>query len=419
MKPSEILAYYSRSDTIKNLLEVAKDREVIGAYGDGRFSKRPDMLQYPSDLTTKVREGVVTWHCSVERWHSPMTLSTSLTRDEMDTARKGFDIILDIDSKANFEWAKTAAIVVCNFLADSGVKPTIKFSGRRGFHIAIASNALPASIDFKPTAARYPEIPQAISSFLKVKVKDKLMEALIKDAGGLASLNKGMSVPDISPWHFVDIESNWGSRHLFRAPYSLHEKTWFVSLPLRLFKLKTFIPENATSGTPGAPFLVNKPGEATDLLVEALDWSARYKPEPKKVHRIITKGGPIDEQFFPPCIKMIMHGITDGKKRSLFTLVSFLRAANWPWERIEAAIEEWNKKNPQPLSNRFISTQMAWHNRQVRALLPANCDNDAFYKSIGICQPIELCSRIKNPVAFARLASSRTKKQRVINKRKK
>ncbi|MBU5557632.1 MAG: hypothetical protein QW751_01415 [Candidatus Aenigmatarchaeota archaeon] len=417
MNQTEILAYYSRPEVIKGLLDIARDREVVGAYRDGRYSKRPDVLQYPSDIAAKVRTGIVSWHCSVEHWHSPMALSTSLSRAELDAARKGFDIIFDIDSKSEFNYARTAAIVVCNFLADMGVKPTIKFSGRRGFHVAIASKALPASIDYKPSAARYPEIPQAIAGFLKVKIEDELMDALIAEAGGMAALTKGASISEITPWNFLDIESNWGARHLFRAPYSLHEKTWLVSLPLRLFKLKKFKPEDARPGATGGPFLVNKPEEATELLVSALDWSAKHKPQEKNIERSMQKGAPIPEEHFPPCIRLLRNGISDGRKRSLFTLVSFLRAANWPWEKIDIAVNEWNNKNPKgPLPNRFISTQLAWHKRQARNLLPANCDNDTFYRSIGICQPTELCARIKNPAAFTRLSCTKAAKQKINNK---
>jgi hypothetical protein len=422
MEQKEILAYYSRQEVIKGLLGITNDREVVGAYRDGRYAKRPDVLQYPSDIAAKVKTGIISWHCSVERWHSPMALSTSLSRADLDAARKGFDIILDIDAKTNFEHARTAALVVCNFLADKGIKPTIKFSGRRGFHVAIASEALPASIDYKPTAARYPEIPQAIAAYIKEKVKDGIMDALIAEAGGMAALANGAALPEISPWHFVEIESNWGARHLFRAPYSLHEKTWLVSLPLRMFKLKSFSPESAKPGADGGPFLVNKPDEASELLVAALDWSAKYRPQTKKISRPVQKGGPIPEEHFPPCIKLLREGIVDGKKRSFFTLVAFLRAANWPWDKIEKTVEEWNSKNPKPLPNRFISTQLAWHSRQTRDLLPANCDNDTFYRSVGICQPVELCSRIKNPAAFARLACAKAmrkaEKERVINNKR-
>ncbi len=421
MEQPEILAYYSRPEVIKELLAIAKDREIVGAYRDGRYSKRPDVLQYPSDVTAKVRTGVVTWHCSVEHWHSPMSLSTSLSRDELNVARKGFDLIFDIDSKSSFEHARTAAVMLCNFLADSGVKPTVKFSGRRGFHVAISAAALPASIDYKPVTSCYPEIPQAVGAYIKDQIRGRLIDTLISDAGGVAALTQGMSVPDLSPWNFVDIESNWGARHLFRAPYSLHEKTWLVSLPLRLFKLKSFRPEDAKPGAAGAPYLVNKSEEATDLLVAALDWATKNVQKKEMVVRTIKKGAPIPEECFPPCIKLLRAGIDDGKKRSLFTLIAFLRTANWPWDKIEKAIIEWNSKNPRPLPDRFIKTQLTWHNRQHRDLLPANCDNDAFYRSIGICQPAELCTRIKNPAGFARLAAKAAARieNRKVNKRTK
>ena len=35
--------------------------------------------------------------------------------------------------------------------------------------------------------------------------------------------------------------------------------------------------------------------------------------------------------------------------------------------------------------------------------LPPNCDNDAYYKTIGVCKPDSLCAHIKNPVNYTLL----------------
>ncbi|MBM3204333.1 hypothetical protein FJZ55_10580 [Candidatus Woesearchaeota archaeon] len=32
--------------------------------------------------------------------------------------------------------------------------------------------------------------------------------------------------------------------------------------------------------------------------------------------------------------------------------------------------------------------------------LPPNCNNEAYYKGIGVCQPDSLCKKIKNPVNY-------------------
>ncbi len=182
-------------------------------------------------------------------------------------------------------------------------------------------------------------------------------------------------------------------------PYSLHTKKWLVSVPLKVEELKNFKiemakPENVKIK---ADFLVNKKGEATEFLLQALDWAAKQKPEPMpKTERRFKLRAKIPEEYFPPCIKKILSGLTDGRKRSLFTIVTFLRHMNWNNEEIEKAIRNWNEKNAEPLSNRFITTQLRWHFRQSRELMPPNSDSDLFYKFLNI---EHVCG--KNPVNFA------------------
>ncbi len=399
----DALTYYSNPEIQKRILEVAKDREVVGSSKDGTFFSRPDTLIYPNDILERVKKGTVAFHCSVERWKSPMQLKTEISQKEMHELRKGFDFIIDIDAKAKLEHAKIAAIEVVEFLKSYGIEPTIKFSGSRGFHIAISGEAFPDKIDFKDMSEKYPEIPQTLANFIREKIKDKLLEELIKFEGGVASLVKTVdSVSELSPYQFIDIEKNWGNRHLFRMPYSLHPKKWLVSVPLSFEQLKNFDldmakPENIKVNN---DFLVNKKDEATKFLLTALDWGAKLKPDeiPKQEFKRKFKLK-IGEEYFPPCIKSILQGIDDGKKRSLFTLASFLRAMNWSQEDIEEKILEWNKNLARPLTDRMVKTQLKWHFRQSREMMPANCNSDMFYKSLGVCKPDKFCG--KNPVNYA------------------
>src|SRR3989304_84599 len=274
MNRSDIINYYSRQDIQNQIMTFSKDREVVGSLEDGRYLKRPDVLAYPKDLIERVRQGVVSFHGSVERWFNPMQLSPNMNQQELENLRMGFDLILDIDSKYKLEHAAVAADVLYSQLKDFGIKATIKFSGSRGFHIGISGDALPESIDFKKISKLYPQIPQTVSEFLVEKIKDRLLEELIAREGGVAALVRtAESISELSPYEFLNIERNWGNRHLFRMPYSLHPKTWLVSLPLKregLYKFETESanPENAKIQ---ADFLLNFKGEANELLVSAFD----------------------------------------------------------------------------------------------------------------------------------------------------
>lgn len=416
----QILKYYSQPRVQEGIIEVARDREVVGTLLDGTFAKRPDVLFYKKDIEEKVKQGIVTFHCSVERWSRPLQLSSELNREELDNMRKGWDFLLDIDSKTPGEkgigHAKIAARVVCEFLKDFGVAPTIKFSGSRGFHIAIAQEAFPEKINFLETKKQYPEIPQAITNFIREKIKDLLLDELIKEEGGVSALVKTVpSVSELSPYAFVEFEREWGSRHMFRMPFSLHAKTWLVSLPLQQKELKDFKPECAKPFSLGmkADFLKNKGGEASELVIQALDWFSKqkkYEPTAKPAKKFSTKKL-VSETYFPPCIKNILQGLPDGRKRSIFALTTFLQAMNWPEEDVEKALNEWNKKNKPPLRDNSIRTQLKWHLRQRRKILPANCDSELFYKSIGVCKPDRNCENLKNPVNYAfRLFGRKVKK---------
>ena len=416
MQTTDILAYYSRQDVQKAIASIAKDREVGCTTGENVMMKRPDMILYPSDILDRVKRGAATFHFSVERWTQPL----AIRQDNLEEIRKGWDLIIDMDSRAKLEHGRAAAAVVVDFLKDYGISPTVKFSGRRGFHLAVAGNAFPSEVDFRPIAKRYPEVPQAIIQFLKDRCKEKIMEALVAEEGGLAALrNTVESMPDLSPYHFVEIEKDWGSRHLFRAPYSLHDKTWLVSTPIRLFKLRSFStemakPENVTTNL---PFLENRDGEGYELLLDSLDHAAKIKTAETVKPKQKPQGpkSPIAEQFFPPCIKAILAGPADGRKRSIFTLAAFLRSAGWNEEDTEKKVFEANKLSKSPLPERTIRTQMRWHERQNRDLMPSNCASEQFYDSIGICKPDEICAakRIKNPVNYAFKAMLRNARLRM------
>lgn len=426
----QILKYYSQPFVQQKISEFAKGREVVGRLEDDRYARRPDVILYPRDVSEKVKQGAVSFHCSVERWHNPMQLSSEMRESEMRELRSGWDFIIDIDAKAKLEHAKIAAQAVLSFLKEFGITPTIKFSGRRGFHIGISGEAFPKKMDFLEVSGMYPEAPRAMAGFIREKLSDTLMDSLVGMEGGVAALMRTAGAKALSPYEFIDIEKEWGNRHLFRVPYSLHEKTWLVSVPLSEKQLKSFEPALAKPENVkkfDSDFLKNKPEEASELLMQALEWQSKQAQPPvqkQNKNRAEIKSE-IPEEFFPPCLKSILSGISDGRKRSIFTLSAFLKYMNWSPEMIEKRVEEWNSKNPSPISNAVIRSQLKWHLRQNRKIFPANCDSDLFYKSIGVCKPDSVCVGLKNPINYAfrayrrqfRKADAAIKKERKVLRR--
>ncbi len=402
MNRQQILEYYSRDDIISAIIKNTKEREVAGAFADGSYDQRPNIIQFPNDIVQMVRKGVTSFHYSVEHWSNPMQLA----RERYEELRTGFDFVIDIDSKLGIEEAGIAAEMICSLLRNYGIKNYgIKFSGRRGFHICLPWGSFPKEIDYKPLAKLYPKAPRILAGFIREKISESLMKELIKRKGAKQLIDILEEPPEsLDPFYFVEVEKDWGSRHMFRAPYSLNEKTWLASLPINESQLKNFSTELARPEKvkTGAEFFKSKENEAETLLIEALDWNALQEKElPKKEKKRINWEKRVPEEFFPPCMKLILAGLPDGRKRSIFTITNFLRMMNWSWPEIEEKVMECNKKNTQELPRNIVLGQLRWN--QSNQMNPANCDTELFYKGIGICKPDETCKgrkMIKNPINY-------------------
>ncbi len=199
------------------------------------------------------------------------------------------------------------------------------------------------------------------------------------------------------------------SRHLYRMPYSLHEKSGLASLPIIPKQVMDFEKSMAHPDkivVSGIKFLDRNvlKESARMLLVNALDFEVKIEEDRdfgKEVKFEELKiESPINEEFFPPCIKKVLDsGLEDGKKRAIFILTNFLGKIGWNKKEIENYLLKWNKeKNSGNLRDNYIVSQMK--SFTAGAKLPPNCDNEAYYTGIGICLPDTLCKKIKNPVNY-------------------
>ena len=413
-----IYNWYSRGPVQKALLEVANNREVVSVFKDGSFGKRPDVIQYPGDIIQAIAEGTISFHGSVERWNNPMKLDVGMTKPDLDSLRQGWDIILDPDI-SDFEIAKLVTKQIIEALKDQGVKNySLKFTGGKGFHIGIPFESLPEKINMQPTNMLYPDLQQTVVGFIKWYIRDMLKESLaMLDTPAKLSQRIGKPLKEITnqdgidPFKIISMDI-FGSRHLFRLPYSLHEKSLLVSLPIKPEDLSKFEKEQASPEKVKVDekFLIPNHNfhDAEPLIVEALDWASKFETEIKEElpkDRKFAKVKFVQEQYFPPCIASILKGVTDGRKRSVFILVNFLRNTGWDLEKVEKKLSEWNEKNYPPLRTNYLRTQLRWHFRQDRNLLPPNCDNQNFFLSMNVCNPDNFCKSgeqitIKNPVNY-------------------
>ncbi|MEN9626143.1 MAG: hypothetical protein RL557_471, partial [archaeon] len=209
-------------------------------------------------------------------------------------------------------------------------------------------------------------------------------------------------------------------RHLFRMPYSLHEKTALASIVVDKSDIPSF---EITHAKPFKMTIKNfypdaKENEARELILQALDWheqkektehtvkdkkdaasSSSLSNQSKKDFSKITIPNPSNE-IFPPQIQLLLKGLKqDGRKRALFVLLSFFTSLGVPHNEIEKRIDEWNQKNAMPLKKGYVISQLQWYKRNPNRL-PPNFSNP-IYKDLGVDFPDKLSLQTKNPVSYA------------------
>ena len=428
---STCLKYYKREDIQKEIIENTASREVAIKFGEKGFGKRPDVLQYPKDILELAKQGATSFHVSEERWKNPLQLDPMLKKRELDNLRIGWDLVLDIDCEF-LEYSKFAAELLVMALKHHEINAiTAKFSGNKGFHIAVPFESFPEKIKGESiieTKDYFPDSVRLIASYLSEMIMEPLSNRIyeyedrdiekIKQKTGKTfnELTKEFRKGNEKIRRF-DAESILkidtvliSARHLYRSVYSLHEKSGLASIPVNPDKILEFtkedaIPENVKIS--GFKFLDKKniaKNEAAELLDKAIYWqSVQEKKEelkPKREYEELTTA--LNEAFFPPCIKKGLNGLEDGKKRFLFILTNFLSSVGWNYEQIEKKIREWNKKNPDSMRETYFLGQLRYHKQHKKKVLPPNCFNKIYYKDMGICFPDNLCEKIKNPVNYAK-----------------
>ena len=404
---SKLLQHYKREDIQNAILEHSENREIAIKYGDKGFGKRPDILKYKRDILEAAKQGATSFHASEELWKDPLRVDTLMRKEELDELRIGWDLVLDIDSK-DFEYSKICTYLLVNALKYHDVNCSVKFSGNKGFHIGVPFNSFPNEVNGIKTSILFPEGPRRIALYLREFIKKNLSKKILE----LTDINQlkkktGKKYEELvknnefDPYSVIDIDTILLSpRHLYRMPYCFNEKSGLISIPIDPNKVLEFQKDFELNFE--HKFLANgRKNEAKNLLIHSFDYTQKEEEKKKESYEEYT-GEAIPEQFFPPCIKKILNGLKDGKKRALFILTNFLSCTGYSYDEIEKIAKEWNKKNNPPLRENYFIGQIRYFKTQKKKVPPPNCNNMMYYKDIGICFPNNLCNKIKNPVNYAR-----------------
>lgn len=424
--------YYGRFDIQTAILKFAKNREIGARYTD-YFGKRPDIIEYISDVRTLVKQGVTSFHASEERWANPLLLGDDkLTESEKNKNKIGWDLILDLDG-LDFEYSRIVAIIIVEFLDELKIKNvSIKFSGNKGFHIGIPFEAFSAKIGLEETRLLFPNIARKITAYLVHELKGKIAKAILEYNGSLEIIAKKhqFQLSDIVINDNECLNFDWmklieidtvliSSRHLFRMPYSLNEKSGLASIPVNLKKINEFKKDDAKPENVNPENYVNfeflnynpKYGKDADiLLLNTLDAETeehgfdevlkRYEKQKKGKERGIIFVGDSDQEIFeinenvelkdfPHTIMYVLNNkFPDGKKRALFLLLTFLHSIKWEEKNIQQIVTDWNSKQDEPLKNNYIQAQYSWFKAKEKIISPPSFDNENYFYGIGISKEL-------------------------------
>ena len=425
------LKHYKQKDVQEAIVAAAHNKEIAVLFGERGFGKRPDVLAYPKDVLEFAKQGATSFHCSEELWSNPLQVTTGMPRQELDNLRAGWDLILDIDCPF-LEYSAVASHVIVQALQHHGIRSLgVKFSGNHGFHIGIPAQAFPEKVHEKLTKNLFPEGPRTIAAYLRDFTRQALAAGLLlrEDITTICA-KTGKKFEELvtnnifDPYKIVSIDTVLiSSRHLYRMPYSLNEKSGLVSIPILpehilAFNKETAKPESVKVNLGFFDEKKTARGEAKQLIVQAFDYKPNIQANEKREtsFELLDVTEAVPEDYFPPCMKNILKGLHDGRKRSLFVLVNFLTSIGWDYDRIEAFLNAWNQRNQEPLREVFITGQIRYHKQQRKKILPPNCFNKPYYMELGFCQPDNFCARIKNPVNYAILKQKITARDKKSSK---
>ncbi len=397
-----MLNYYLRKDIALRILEFSKNREIAVKYKNGKFGKRPLTLSSITEIFSYVKRGVTSFHCSEERWVNPLLLTSTSKEEDLKKNRIGWDLVIDIDG-LDLELSKIVAELIFKLFKRLNVKnATIKFSGNKGFHIGIPFESFSKEIlGYGLTKDLFPDVARRIAAYITYEIKEELDEK-IKNLIETEHYSKKLNIKkkeiytnngEIITSKLVDIDTILiSSRHLFRMPYSLNEKSGLVSIPILPERIKYFTKKEAQPNQVSPrkyssyEFLFYNKQYGTDgdiLIIKA--YEKDYEPflitYEKEEQKTIEIKETIEQNRFPESIKYILNTkLEDGRKRSLFILLTFFTSVNWSFENIEKIIYEWGKK--QDLKETYIKSQINWFKKINKKINPPNFTKEMYWEAV-------------------------------------
>ncbi len=351
-------------------------------------------------------------------------------------------MILDLDG-VSFEYSQIVGKILIDYFYSLGVyNVSTKFSGNKGFHLAIPFEAFSKFNGLSETRLMFPEVAKNIAMYLMIQLRGIISKTILDKEGSIENISKKYDIPmedlvnkDEESHYFdfmkvIEIDTILiTSRHLFRMPYSFNEKSGLISIPVdnkrimefskdeakpdnvdpQKYKDFEFLNYNEKHGKDGDKLLqlIEQPDDdaftgdsGTYINSEDLEDKINIIKNKKResLGKMVLASGAgevfeieetIEMKDFPETIKFALdHNFIDGKKRGLFLLLTYLTSINWTFDQIDDVIKTWNKNQEEPLKRNYIQAQMSWFKAQPSKISPPKFSNDNYFKQIGIPQEI-------------------------------
>ncbi len=176
-------------------------------------------------------------------------------------SKRDFRFFLDIDGRSSLDSARRVTLSMVEELESLGVPHWVKFSGCRGFHIHVPWGPFPEVIDGESIIDLAPKLFLDIKHHLIRKAREGCPEALLDVI--------------IHPEKYYRT-----TQGIQRLPFSLHEQTGKVSLPLHKEELENWPPKKIRKSSLESRFnIIEHDRGDIDQLISTLE-GERTEPAP-------------------------------------------------------------------------------------------------------------------------------------------
>jgi len=179
--------------------------------------------------------------------------------------RRQIGFFLDIDGRPSVQAAAKVTQAMVDALRSLDVPHYVKFSGARGFHIHIPPSAFPAVLDGVPFSEIAPKLFIHVKHFLVREAISKLRGLVFETI--------------VHPKQYYET-----SQGIQRLPFSIHEQTGLLSMPLLEEEISSFDPDLVRgldeSGLCERVDIARPSGGSADRLLEAAEEESARNPPP-------------------------------------------------------------------------------------------------------------------------------------------